>query len=73
MSRTSNDAPSLRDMADAILNGVLKMLLMVVFICILTPAGFLMRLLGRDFLKRQIRPDVESYWEDVNDQGPPAS
>jgi hypothetical protein len=41
---------------------VSRLLLALVFCCLLTPLGLLFRLLGRDALGRRFQPARESYW-----------
>jgi hypothetical protein len=41
---------------------VSRLLLVLVFYCLLTPLGLLFRLFGRDALGRHFQPDRESYW-----------
>jgi hypothetical protein len=38
--------------------------LLAVFALVLTPVGLLLRLLGRDLLKRRLEPEAETYWVD---------
>ena len=38
------------------------LLLGVIYYLILTPIGLVMRLFGRDTLRRRLDPDAESYW-----------
>jgi len=42
---------------------LIKVAFGVVFLIIVTPAGFLMRILGVDFLERKIDPNTRSYWK----------
>jgi Saxitoxin biosynthesis operon protein SxtJ len=41
---------------------VSKLLLGAVFYLLVTPLGLLLRLLGRDFLQRQVDPAAATYW-----------
>jgi hypothetical protein len=41
---------------------VSHIILAVVYYLVLTPIGILMRLLGYDPMRRELEPDVDSYW-----------
>ncbi len=45
-------------------------LLTIIFVVVLTPMGLVRRLLGRDSLGLKLEPDRESYWVDVEADGP---
>jgi len=45
-------------------------LLTITFYVVITPVGFLMRLFGNDPMKRKLEPDKESYWIEVDPEGP---
>ncbi|MSU19955.1 MAG: hypothetical protein EXS30_01000 [Pedosphaera sp.] len=39
-----------------------KILLIVLFLVVLTPMGWLLRFAGKDLLNRKRKPDARSYW-----------
>jgi hypothetical protein len=39
-----------------------RLLLALVFYCLITPLGLFFKLIGRDLLARRICPDQDSYW-----------
>jgi hypothetical protein len=45
-------------------------ILTIVFVFVLTPLGLVRRLLGKDSLGLRPDPDSESYWVDVEPDGP---
>jgi len=44
----------------------------VIFYGVFTPVGFVMRLAGRDIMRRRFEPGSASYWIDRNPPGPAA-
>lgn len=44
-------------------NFIVKIVFGVVFLLIVTPAGFLLRMFGIDFLERKMDPKAPSYWK----------
>jgi Saxitoxin biosynthesis operon protein SxtJ len=44
---------------------VSRVLLSLMFLVIVTPLGFLMRLFGKDLLALRRRPSAATYWQDV--------
>src|SRR5204863_6556133 len=50
---------------------VSPVVLAVMFFAGITPMGLLMRLLRRDPLRRRFEPDLDSYWIDRPQGGPP--
>lgn len=51
---------------------VSHLLLAVVFYCVITPLGLVMRLCGRDKLRMRMEPEAKTYWV-RKPQAPPAS
>ena len=51
-------------MALAVLMGFImtRILLTLIFVLLFIPTGLLMRLFGRDPLRRKLDPDAKSYW-----------
>ena len=43
-----------------------RILLGVVFYLLMTPTGWIMRLLGKDALERKFRTNKETYWHDIS-------
>jgi hypothetical protein len=41
---------------------VSRIVIPLVFYLVITPTGLLMRILGKDFLGKKIKPDISSYW-----------
>ncbi len=50
--------------------GLTYVVLVLVFLLVLTPLGFVRRLLGQESLGLSPDPDRESYWVDVDPDGP---
>ena len=50
---------------------VSPIILGLMFFAILTPVAFIMRLAGRDEMKRRWQPDAKSYWVPRDPPGPP--
>lgn len=44
----------------------------VIFYGVFTPVALVMRLLGRDAMQRQFKPDAPTYWVERTPPGPPA-
>lgn len=42
---------------------LIKAVFGVIFLLIVTPAGFLLRIVGFDFLERTIDPNASTYWK----------
>ena len=42
----------------------------IMFFVVVTPTGFLMRLLGKDVLRLRMEPDAPSYWIERQPPGP---
>src|SRR3990172_4960778 len=40
-----------------------RLILTILFYLILTPTGFILKIMGKDFLKLRINKNVNSYWE----------
>jgi hypothetical protein len=51
-----------------VVNPVVMLLL---FIVTIVPAGLIMRLVGHDPMRRRFAPDAETYWLDRDPPGPP--
>jgi hypothetical protein len=51
-----------------VVNPVVMLLL---FIITIVPAGLIMRLVGHDPMRRRFEPDAETYWLDRDPPGPP--
>jgi len=49
---------------------VTRVLLSITFYLVITPLALAMRLLGKDLLKLRFDPGMESYWLDVDPNGP---
>ena len=49
---------------------VTRVLLTITFFLVITPLGFLMRLMGKFQLRLKFDPGIDSYWEDVDPNGP---
>ena len=47
-----------------------RVLLMLFFLFILTPLGWMLRMMGKDLLQLKRRPDAATYWERAKEQGP---
>ncbi|MEX2016233.1 MAG: SxtJ family membrane protein [Candidatus Hydrogenedentales bacterium] len=47
---------------------VTRVLLTIVWVVILTPIGLFRRVFAEDALKREWRPDADSYWEEPEEQ-----
>lgn len=47
-----------------------RVLLLAVFLLILTPLGFCLRLAGEDLLSLRRRREAESYWQEARPPGP---
>jgi len=45
----------------------------VIFFLVITPAGFLLRILGRDPMNRHFLRDAETYWVEVQSERPKES
>jgi len=43
----------------------------VIFYAVFTPVGFVMRMAGRDAMKRKFEPKAPTYWMERNPPGPP--
>jgi len=52
-----------KNLTHAIGDGITKLLLAIIFYLVFTPAGLIIRLLGKDPLRRSIDKDRDSYWE----------
>jgi len=53
----------------AALNWVMtRLLLSLTFVLLITPFGLVIRLFGRDPLKRKRMPEAQTYWEDAEEQ-----
>lgn len=46
------------------------LLLTLAYFIVITPMGFLVRLLGKDLLHLKLDPKLKSYWEPVEENGP---
>lgn len=46
------------------------LILALLFYVFITPIGFLMRLTGKDPMRRRFEPDAKSYWIERNPPGP---
>jgi hypothetical protein len=44
----------------------------VIFYGVFTPFGFVMRMFGRDAMRRRFEPSVPTYWVEREPPGPPA-
>ena len=45
---------------------VSRIVIPLVFYLVVTPMGLIMRIFGKDFLEKKIKPDVSSYWMNKN-------
>lgn len=50
---------------------VTHVILIVVYYCVITPAGVAMRAMGHDPMKRRFEPENTTYWEDPPDEEVP--
>lgn len=41
-----------------------RLILGILFYCVFTPVGLILRVIGKDPLVRKAKPDTESYWSD---------
>ena len=47
-----------------------RILLILFFVFILTPLGWILRAMGKDLLQLKPRPDAATYWEPAKEQSP---
>jgi multisubunit Na+/H+ antiporter MnhG subunit len=47
-----------------------RILLMLFFLSILTPVGWILRMMGKDLLQLKRRPDATTCWEPAKEQSP---
>lgn len=47
-----------------------RVVLTLVFFIIITPIGLIMRLLGKDLLNKKYDPNLSTYWQPIESDGP---
>lgn len=58
------DVYSFKSVFFALVNIILKVLLVFIFYFVFFPVSIIFRVTGKDKLRRRIDPACESYWED---------
>lgn len=47
-----------------------RILLILFFLFVLTPFGWILRMMGKDLLQLKRRPEATTYWQSAKEQGP---